>query len=76
MRNGQYKNNVFLIQVSMLTERDKEVLMLALKDKCGMSSRLTMKGTRLAITNPELVVAKLRPLFHTSQLHRLNKKSY
>lgn len=57
----------------MLKEVDKEVLMLALKQKYGLDSKVTMKGTKLAIHNPTLVVSKLRPLFHESQLYRLEK---
>lgn len=45
----------------MLEDFDKEVLMTALKEKCGLDSKLTMKGTKLAISNPVLVVEKLRP---------------
>ena len=34
---------------------------------------LTMNKNKLAISNPEQVVAKLKPLFHESQLYRLSK---
>lgn len=57
----------------MLEDIDKEVLMTALKEKCGLDSKLTIKKTKLAISNPVLVVEKLRPLFHESQLYRLDK---
>ena len=73
MRSGKYSGNYFYIHVSMLTDADKGVLMLALQQKCGLDSKVTMKGTRLAISNPTLVVSKLRPLFHESQLYRLEK---
>lgn len=69
----KYSGKYFYIQVSMLTDKDKQVLISALKDKCGLESRLTMNNTRLAISNPLSVVDKLRPLFHESQLYRLNK---
>lgn len=61
MQSGKYSGNYFYIQVSMLEDFDKEVLMTALKEKCGLDSKLTMKGTKLAISNPVLVVEKLRP---------------
>jgi hypothetical protein len=73
MRSGKYSGNYFYIHVSLLKEQDKTVLMSALKEKCGLDSKLTMKGNKLAISNPTLVVSKLRPLFHASQLYRLDK---
>lgn len=73
MRSGQYSGNYFYIQVSMLSDADKAVLMSVLQAKCGLESRLTMNNTKLAISNPELVVSKLNPLVHSSQMYRLEK---
>jgi hypothetical protein len=74
MRNRQWNGNTFLIQVSMLNNGEKELLMSLIKEKLQYESRLTMKGNKLAISNPAKLVEELRPLFHESQLHRLTKK--
>ena len=73
MRSGKYSGNYFYIHVSSLTHKDKELLISLLKSKCDMEAKLTMKDNKLAISNPAQVVEKLRPLFHKSQLYRLDK---
>jgi hypothetical protein len=73
MKSGKYSGNYFYIHVSRLAAQDKQLLITLLKSKCGLDSKLTMKGNKLAISNPTLVVDKLRPLFHESQLYRLAK---
>lgn len=74
MRNGQWKWNQFIIHVNRLNLEEKELLQLLIKEKLGYVSKLTMNGTKLAISNPEKLVKELRPLFHESQLYRLEKK--
>lgn len=74
MRNGSWRGNTFLIQVSMLNSTEKELLITLLKNKLGLESYLTMSSKKLAISNPELIAQKLKPLFHSSQLHRLVKR--
>lgn len=74
MRNGQWNGNTFLIHVGRLNEVEKQLLMSLIKDKLGYESKLTMKNTKLAISNPAKLVEELKPLFHESQLYRLVKK--
>jgi hypothetical protein len=71
MRNGQWKWNQFYIHVGTLNHAEKELLQQLIKEKLGYESKLAMNNTKLAIQNPEKLVAELRPLFHESQLHRL-----
>lgn len=75
MRNGQWKGNSFIINVSRLNESEKGLLMSLIKDKLGYESRLTMKNNKLAISSPEQLVRRLAPYFHESQLYRLTKVS-
>lgn len=78
MRNGQYSKNFFVIGVSRLNVEEQLRLIAVLRDKLGLESHITMGGfilKRLAISDPELVISQIRPYFHTSQLHRLVRKS-
>lgn len=69
MRSGQYS---FLIGISRLNPVEQ---LPVLKDKLGLESHITMSGKKLSISDPELVVNKIRPHFHASQLHRLVRKA-
>lgn len=69
MRSGQYS---FLIGISRLNTVEQ---LPVLKDKLGLESHITMSGKKLSISDPELVVNKIRPHFHASQLHRLVRKA-
>ena len=75
MRNGQYLNNSFVIGVSRLISSEKDRLISILESKLGLVSKLTMAGKRLAISDPILVIDKIRPYFHSSQLSRLVRVS-
>lgn len=75
MRNGGYVNNYFMIGISRLNGAEKERLIAVLQSKLCLESHITMGGRRLAIHNPELIVSKLRPYFHSSQLYRLERKA-
>lgn len=74
MRNGQWTGQTFLIHVNRLNAEEKDLLISLIKEKLGYESYLTMQATKLAISNPAKLVQELKPLFHESQLHRLNKK--
>jgi len=75
MRNGQWTGNSFLIHVGGLNDSEKAELMSLIKNKLGFDSRLTMKMSKLAISNPSALVEQLKPFFHSSQMHRLEKRS-
>lgn len=75
MRSGQYLQDRFYIGVSRLNDAEKLRLINVLSSKLGLDSKLTMNGSRLSIRNSEVVVEHIRPFFHVSQLHRLNRKT-
>jgi hypothetical protein len=73
MRNGKWIGNYYLIHINRLNAEEKLLMIKLIKDKLGYDSHLTMNDTKLAIANPEKLVNELRPLFHDSQLSRLNR---
>lgn len=75
MRNGQCKGNRYIIGVSRLTKSDKLRLINVLKDKLELKSKLTINDTKLSIFEPERVIKNIQPMFHESQLFRLNRTS-
>jgi hypothetical protein len=75
MRNGQWINNRFVIGVSPLDPAERQRLIVVLKSKLDLDSKLVMGSKKLAISDAQRVVDHISPYFHTSQLHRLNKVS-
>lgn len=72
MRSGKWENNRFVLNVGKLTLADKELLVTLLKTKLDLDAYFTK--TRFQIRNPEKVVALIKPLFHESQLYRLERE--
>ena len=76
MRNGQWTGNTFNIVVgTRMSDFEKSLLMTLIKDKLGFDSHLIRHGKTLAIHNGNLVASHLKPYFHSSQMHRLEKSS-
>lgn len=73
IRNGQLNKNRFILGISRLAETDKIRLINVLNDKLNLKSNLTINGKKLSIQEPELIVKNIKPIFHRSQISRIEE---